>query len=105
MNPTNLFLFYTLLIVFIFISLKSDAQVTKVKGIVHNEHNQVMPFVNISFVNSNVGTTTDFDGKYNLETKWASDSLKASFVGYKNEVHEIKKIKTKPLILNYILLL
>jgi hypothetical protein len=55
------------------------AQTTKVKGKVTDESNAPMPFVNINFINSNIGTTTDFDGVYSLETKWATDSLSASF--------------------------
>lgn len=64
-------------------------QTTKVKGKVLNQSNSPMPFVNINFINSNVGTITDFDGMYSLETKWATDSLSASFLGYQKDVQKI----------------
>ena len=64
-------------------------QTTKIKGIVLDQSNSPMPFVNINFINSNVGTITDFDGMYSIETKWATDSLSASFLGYKKDVQKI----------------
>ena len=67
---------------FTFCFIQTKAQLTKVKGKVLDEFNTPMPFVNISFINSNVGTITDFDGMYFIETKWAKDSLTVSFVGY-----------------------
>lgn len=71
------------------------AQTTKVKGKVTDESNAPMPFVNINFINSNIGTTTDFDGVYSLETKWATDSLSASFLGYQKDVRKITKNKSQ----------
>jgi hypothetical protein len=54
-----------------------------VKGTVTDaETGEPLPFVNISFVGKDVGTTTDFKGKYSLETNWASGELQASFMGY-----------------------
>ncbi len=71
------------------------AQTTKVKGKVTDESNAPMPFVNINFINSNIGTTTDFDGVYSLDTKWATDSLSASFLGYQKDVRKITKNKSQ----------
>ena len=78
--------FKTILILFLALSsCYSTVQTTKVKGIVLDESNNPMPFVNINFVNSHIGTTTDFDGMYSIETKWATDNLSASFLGYQKE--------------------
>lgn len=56
---------------------------TRVKGTVTDaETGEALPFVNISFVDKNIGTTTDFNGKYALETLWGSTRLQASFLGY-----------------------
>lgn len=82
-----------------------EAQSTKIKGKIVNESNEPMPFVNIKFRNSNVGTVTDFDGKYSLETKWATDILEGFFFGlhysfkkrYKKQV-SIHKLSTAILI-------
>jgi len=78
--------FKTILLLFLALSSSySIGQTTKVKGKVLDESNNPMPFVNINFVNSHIGTTTDFDGMYSIETKWATDSLSASFLGYQKE--------------------
>lgn len=56
---------------------------TKVKGeITDAKTGEPLPFVNVAFVGKNVGTTTDFNGKYYLDTKWGSDKISASFMGY-----------------------
>lgn len=56
---------------------------TKVKGVITDaETGEPLPFVNVAFVGKNVGTTTDFNGKYQIDTKWGSDKLMASFMGY-----------------------
>lgn len=42
-------------------------------------------FAAVSFVGKEeIGTTTDFDGNYMLESRWGTDSLKASYVGYES---------------------
>ncbi|MCW8897339.1 MAG: DUF5686 and carboxypeptidase regulatory-like domain-containing protein [Flavobacteriales bacterium] len=57
---------------------------TKVKGtIIDADTKEPLPFVNVSFKGANIGTTTDFDGNYYLETQWGTTTLQASFVGYK----------------------
>jgi hypothetical protein len=61
----------------------SFAQKTIVYGKVFDaESKEPLPFVNVAFKGSKVGTTTDLDGNYRLETYYAEDSLMASFVGY-----------------------
>lgn len=73
----------------------TKGQTTKIKGKVIDESNAPMPFVNIKFAKTNIGTTTDFDGKYFIETKWATDSLSASFLGYRKDVKKILKNKSQ----------
>ncbi len=61
----------------------SSAQTTKITGKVFDaETNEPLPFVNLLFKGSKVGTTTDFDGNFTIETYYATDSLIASSVGY-----------------------
>ena len=56
---------------------------TKVKGVITDaQTGEPLPFVNVAFVGKNVGTTTDFNGKYQMDTKWGSDMVQASFMGY-----------------------
>lgn len=81
------------------LSLSSFGQeLTKIKGkVIDAITKQPLPFVNISFVGANIGTTTDFDGNYYLETQWATSKLLASFVGYKVDTVRVQKGKTQTL--------
>ncbi|HXB10709.1 MAG TPA: DUF5686 family protein, partial [Bacteroidia bacterium] len=51
---------------------------------------QPMPFVNLQLRNTTVGTTTDIDGNYKLETETRSDSLQVSYIGYNTLSKAIK---------------
>jgi len=63
---------------------------TRVRGKVTDAATgEPLPFVNVSFVGKNVGTTTGFDGKYLLDSKWGSDSIQASFLGYKPQTRQV----------------
>lgn len=50
-----------------------------------------LAFASVQFKGTKTGITTDFEGKYSLETYYASDSLKVTFFGYKTQVKRIKK--------------
>ncbi len=41
-----------------------------------------VPFANVIFKGTSIGTTTDFDGRYRIETVQAIDSVQASYIGY-----------------------
>lgn len=76
----------------------SDAkgQKTIISGGVYDAvSKEPLPFVNLAFTGSKVGTTTDINGLYSLETYLASDSLKASSVGYKPLAKKVKKDVTQ----------
>lgn len=83
-------LLWLLLTLLSFPSLAQDTEtkqkrtkLTRVKGIVlDKETKEPLPFVNIAFVGTSVGTTTDFDGKYEIETQWGSESIEVSYLGY-----------------------
>ncbi|MCB0793208.1 MAG: carboxypeptidase-like regulatory domain-containing protein [Flavobacteriales bacterium] len=61
----------------------SMAQTTRITGTVSDaKSGEPLPFVNIAFVNSRIGTTSDIDGRFMLETFYATDSIRASFIGY-----------------------
>lgn len=60
------------------------SQTTKVRGKVTDASTgEAMPFVNVHFIGTKSGTSTAIDGTYTLETYYVSDSLQASFIGYK----------------------
>jgi hypothetical protein len=52
-----------------------------------------VPFCNVYFPNSDVATTTDFDGKYSIETKFPKDTLYAQFIGYLKQKKTVVKNK------------
>lgn len=57
--------------------------VTRVRGTVYDaQTKEVMSFVDVGFVGTNVGVSTDLDGKYLIETRFPSDTLFATFLGY-----------------------
>ncbi len=83
------------LIVFLSIS-DAMGQKTIVSGGVYDAASrEPLPFVNLGFTGSKVGTTTDINGQYRIETYLASDSLKASSVGYRPLAKKVKKDVTQ----------
>ena len=67
-------------------------QLTKIQGKVTDaQTGEPIPFVNISFKGVNVGISTNFEGEYSLETKKATDSLIASYIGYKTVKKKVQK--------------
>ena len=81
-----IFFFFTTL----FINAIDAQKLTKVKGtVIDAKTKQPLPFVNVVFKGKNIGTTTDFDGKFHLETQWGTPTIQASFVGYKTASKKI----------------
>ena len=75
----------------LFAGLPSLAQKTEVSGRVTDATTgEAMPFVNVVFKGSKIGTTTDLDGYYKLSSYYATDSLQASFIGYKALSYKVK---------------
>lgn len=64
---------------------------TKVTGkVVDLETREPLPFVSIAFKGTTVGTTTDFDGNFQLTTDKPVDSLLASYVGYNRAAKKVR---------------
>lgn len=84
--------FLLLLFVGVGMSHTGFSQVTKLRGkVVDAKTQEPLPFVNIAFKGTTIGTTTDFDGNYFFETRYPTDSLYVSFVGYKERVYKVQK--------------
>ncbi len=63
--------------------LTVNGQITKVMGIVTDaDTGEPVPFANVYFYGTTIGVTSDFNGHFSIETKMASDSLMASYIGY-----------------------
>ncbi|MEN7551196.1 DUF5686 family protein [Rapidithrix thailandica] len=93
LNPLTFkhFLPFTCL-VFLLGYVPGMAQTTLIEGkVIDADTGDGIPFANVYFKNTSSGTTTDFDGFYKIETSTPSDSLTASYVGYKTISKKIKK--------------
>src|SRR5690606_4397436 len=65
-----------------------------ITGIVNDgDANDVLPFANIQLKNTSKGATTDFEGKYTLDTDPGTYDVIFSFVGY--ETKEITGVEVK----------
>ncbi len=74
-----------LVFVLLLLSVCSFGQQTKVYGIVRDAlTNEPLPFVKVQFLDSKIGTLTDDNGMYRIETYYATDSIQFSFTGYIN---------------------
>ena len=72
--------------------LISVAQETIVKGKITDANSgDPIPFANLIFKGTTIGTTTDFDGNYSLKALNPSDTLIASYIGYKPKRKAIRK--------------
>ncbi len=71
---------------------QNSIKLTRVRGVViDKETKEPLPFVNISFVGSQGrGTTTDFDGKYEFESQWITETMQVSYLGYNTFTTTIK---------------
>lgn len=72
--------------------------ITKIRGkVIDSATKETLPYVNITFRNTKIGTITDFKGEYFIETKTPSDSLIFSFIGYRNKSFAVQKNKFQEL--------
>ncbi len=83
------------IIILLFAALESSiayAQSTRVYGkVIDAQTKETLPFVNVIFKGTTIGTTTDIDGKFLIETNQRVDSLLVSYLGYKTQVKPVKK--------------
>ena len=77
------------IIIFLLISVTVLSQV-KISGNVVDHNNESIPFANVVFENSIVGTVSDENGRFYLESQDNFEAVEISFVGY-----ETKKITIK----------
>ena len=81
-----LFLWFIVLLV----PLQSISQNTFIKGVITDSlTKEPLPFVSIVFVNTSIGTVTDFEGKYILQTSKPVSLVKVSSLGYKTTIKKV----------------
>ena len=80
------------LLIAMFLFQISFSQTGVVTGVINDgEYNDVLSFANVIVKDSRTGTTSDFDGKYNLKLDAGTYTLVFSFVGYQTkEITEVK---------------
>jgi hypothetical protein len=59
--------------------------------VIDAESKEPLSFASVQFKGTKTGVTTDYEGKYEIETYYASDSLQATFFGYKVQTKKVKK--------------
>jgi len=70
----------------------SQGQLTKIRGkVIDAQTKEPLPYVNITFKNTTQGTITSDKGEFFLESRTATDTVVASFVGYKPATLRIRK--------------
>jgi hypothetical protein len=78
------------LVVFAFLSQWLLAQ-TKVSGIVVDNTNQPVPYANVVFKNSSLGTVTNEDGRFYIESDQTYKTLVVSFMGFETKEIPLNK--------------
>ncbi|TVR38998.1 MAG: carboxypeptidase-like regulatory domain-containing protein [Cryomorphaceae bacterium] len=74
------------------LSAQGIAQRTKVFGYVLDaQTNEPVPFVNLAFAQTKIGTSSNIEGYFELESYYATDTLLASAVGYMPQRLKIKR--------------
>ncbi|MDG1397684.1 MAG: TonB-dependent receptor [Polaribacter sp.] len=68
---------------FLFTSILVNAQSFRLKGTVVGENNETLPGATILVKETNQGTSTDFDGKFNIKISKGIFTIQVSFIGYK----------------------
>ncbi len=78
------------ILLFVFMPPFAAMSQTVVKGKVTDANSgDPIPFANLIFKGTMVGTTTDFDGNYSLKTTARVDSLVASYMGYTTRTKKV----------------
>ena len=86
--------FKNLLMVALFFTTVTIFGQTKLTGKVVDETNQPLPSASVIVKGTQTGTSTDFDGKFTLNTNSSSGVLIISFVGYTNKEVAFSSSKT-----------
>jgi len=81
-----------LILVFCFLSFASFSQMTKIKGKITDAlTGEAIMFANVVFKATNVGTLSDENGNYFIETRNAGDTLLFTILGYYPQKVKVKK--------------
>lgn len=101
--PAYLFpIYFTALVCSLGGAFRLQAQQYKISGKVTDAvSREPIPFVYIILKGRNIGTTTDFEGKYHLESNVLSDSIIATSIGYQPAKKRLLNVNEQ--IVNFVL--
>ncbi len=95
-STTYIYITFSVLIILIFNTNQVYSQKTIVKGVVTDAFSkEVLPFVNVSFLHSTIGTITEPDGSFYIETTKKYDTISIVCIGYVTQFIKIKKLSTQ----------
>jgi hypothetical protein len=77
-------------ILFVFASVGLKAQTTVTGTIIDKESKDPIPFVNVVFAGTTVGSVSNMDGNYKIQTTEPYTQVQFSFIGYKTVTRSIK---------------
>ncbi len=98
----NLFKSLILFSLTILTALHVDAQTGKISGtIMDGEFNEPMAFANVLIKNTTKGTTSDFDGKYNIDIEPGFYTVVFSYIGYQTiEISDVNVVGDDDVVLD-----
>lgn len=86
---------YLFICLLLSLSIKAQQETIITGHVTEKGTNAGIPFVNIYFKGTFVGTVTDFDGNYIIKTAAPKDSIFVSLIGYKSRAKPVKKGQTQ----------
>lgn len=78
------------LLIWLFSGIRVSAQTTVNGKITDAETGEALPFVNVIFTGTRIGTVSDFDGFYTLTATIGVDSVSVSYIGYDRITKPVK---------------
>ena len=63
----------------------------KISGVVVDDNDKGISFANVVFVNSTIGTVSDENGHFYLESDITHPEVEISFIGYETKILKVKR--------------
>ncbi|MFK5855933.1 MAG: DUF5686 family protein [Bacteroidota bacterium] len=83
----KLYVIFIILCGSLMVNAQTDKGASVVEGyVIDDATGDILPFVNVYFQNTSIGTSTDLDGKYKIKARNHNDTLIFSMIGF----HEVK---------------
>ena len=79
-----------------FIFMIGELSAQEIKGTVKSEEGKVVPFANVYWLNTTIGTTTDEKGEFTIPSHNQTNNLVISSVGYTSDT---LKVITTPILI------